>query len=262
MIKGLFTAISTNDLCSHSFHLSLTPPSPWLWTYLRSYWFTIFTSVTSPLHLTHTLCTYQSPKINFPPNSLLSKTMTQITKPPTPNEQGDLIISLEALEEGDEELPHQILGMIISDRPLNVPAVIRILTQAWAEIRWVHLEPLQDKKIFSSTVEDAAVGQRLMARSPWSIMGCSFSIHIWPSESRLQDVPLHLLSFWIQIHGLALGQMTLTNAKMIGEQIGSILAIKDPHSTDGWRGFLRIRIQFNTRNPLIPGFWFQRMEHN
>lgn len=40
----------------------------------------------------------------------------------------DLIITLEELEEGEGDFPYQALGMIIFDRSLNIPAVIRILT--------------------------------------------------------------------------------------------------------------------------------------
>lgn len=132
-IKGLFTAVLANNLCRYPYHLSITsqlpPPSPWIWIYLRSYWFTILNSITFPIHITLTPCLYLAVKNNTPPKSLLppnpflppfppiSKNMTQITKPPTTNDQGDLIISLEELEEGDGEFPHQILGMITATVP-------------------------------------------------------------------------------------------------------------------------------------------------
>lgn len=140
----------------------------------------------------------------------------------------------------DEKYPHQLVGFVISDKFLNLSAVIRILTQTWQEIGWVHLEPIHDNRTYSITVDDVAAGQRFMAWGSWSVKGYSFSIHNWPWESRLEDLPLHLLSIWIQVHGLPLCQMTLENAKVIGAHVGLVLTAEDPHSPDGWRGFLRI----------------------
>nr|AFP55574.1 non-ltr retroelement reverse transcriptase [Rosa rugosa] len=256
-IKCLFTAFQNANRGKQSLHYQgntrLPPPLPWIWHYLRSYWFTLFNSLSTPFHISFKHCLsvtkYQPPK--SPQNTFSSLNMTTI--------QGEIIIDLLEEDGGDGALPLQILGKAISDRPLNSTAVIRILTQAWAEVGWIHLEPLQNySNVYSITLEDSIAGQRLMAKSPWSVMGCSFSIHPWPIESRLEDIPLHMLEIWVQVHGLPLGQMTLANARLIGERVGIVQAVEDPHSTGGRRAFLCIRVQIDSSKPLVPGFWSKK----
>lgn len=50
---------------------------------------------------------------------------------------GDIVIDPLEADGGDGEFPHQMVCMVISDRPLNVSAVTRILIQAWVEFGWV-----------------------------------------------------------------------------------------------------------------------------
>nr|XP_011457366.1 PREDICTED: uncharacterized protein LOC105349413 [Fragaria vesca subsp. vesca] len=157
-----------------------------------------------------------------------------------------------------EEFPHQLIGCLVSDKSLNVATVIRMLRSAWQEIGWTHLEPIHDYHVYSITVESEEAGQTLKERSPWSVMGYSFGIHNWPLENRIQDLPLHMMSFWVQVHNLPRQNMTAHNAITIGAALGTIEEVEDPHSPEGRRGFLRIRTQIDTRNPLKATFKFQR----
>ncbi|KAL6191210.1 hypothetical protein ACLB2K_037601 [Fragaria x ananassa] len=96
-----------------------------------------------------------------------------------------------------EEAPPQLVRYLVSNKALNVATVIRMLRQAWQEIGWTHLEPIQAYHTFSITAENAKVAQILRERSPWSFMGCSFGIHTWPQEAQLKDLPLHMIAFWV-----------------------------------------------------------------
>lgn len=93
-----------------------------------------------------------------------------------------------------------------------MPDVIRILSQVWIAIGHVKIEPLHDHNTFCITAHED-VEQEIMHSSPWSIMGFTISTHSWTLASRLTDLLLHLVSVWIQVHGLSRGQMTVANAQ-------------------------------------------------
>ncbi|KAL6179331.1 hypothetical protein ACLB2K_050847 [Fragaria x ananassa] len=165
-----------------------------------------------------------------------------------------------------EEAPPQLVGYLVSDKALNVSTVIRMLRQAWQKIGWTHLEPIQAYHTFSITVENAEVAQILRERSPWSVMGCSFDIHTWPQEAGLKDLPLHMTAFWVQVHNLPRHHLSLQNATTIGSAMGTLVEVEDPNSPEGYRGFLRNRVQIDSRRPLRTNLRFNRgnqgLKHN
>ncbi|PRQ37386.1 putative transcription factor interactor and regulator CCHC(Zn) family [Rosa chinensis] len=158
--------------------------------------------------------------------------------------------------------PPTLLGFLIADKFLNTAAVIRILTRAWSDFGEVHIEAIRDNRTFTITPIEAETGQLILDRGPWSVMGHTISINTWPLEARLEDVPVHSLAIWIQTHGLPRGQMTRSNANLLGAVAGSVMAIEDPDSINGSRGFLRVRVNINTLLPLTPGVWIRSGANN
>lgn len=122
------------------------------------------------------------------------------------------------------------------------------------------MELLSGSSVFSFTAPSAAATLNLLEKGPWFFMGNSFTVHPWPLNSRLADLPLHLITFWVQVHGLQRGHTTRKNARWIGDQIGQVVDIDADGVPTGNKGFLRIRIQMNSRSPLSPGFWFPHTE--
>ncbi|PRQ22392.1 putative transcription factor interactor and regulator CCHC(Zn) family [Rosa chinensis] len=100
-------------------------------------------------------------------------------------------------------------------------------------------------------------GQQILNRGPWSVMGHTICINIWPLDDRLEDVPVHQLAIWIQAHGLPRGQMTHANAHLLGAVAGTVLSVENSNTVNGWRGFVRVRVNINTQHPLVPGVWIR-----
>jgi hypothetical protein len=66
-------------------------------------------------------------------------------------------------------------------------------------------------------------------------------------------------SFWVQVHGLPLINMTIKNALAIGKGMGNLLKVEDfgalrPTS----RSYLRLLVEIDVTKPLKPGFPFHR----
>lgn len=148
-----------------------------------------------------------------------------------------------------------LVGLIISDRLIHPPTAIGVLNRAWAAIGTFTIEPLGDRRVYAIMASSTAAADGVMSTSPWCINGAVFSLHRWPMARRIEQIPLHMVTFWIQIHGLSPVEMTTNTARFIGNQVGRVLDLDDPLSLDGWRGFVRVQVQVDSREPLLPGFW-------
>ncbi|KAH7861053.1 hypothetical protein Vadar_021030 [Vaccinium darrowii] len=64
--------------------------------------------------------------------------------------------------------------------------------------------------------------------------------------------------FWVQIHGLPVEKLSRANAETIGSRLGKLMALET--SSAGFclsRGFLQVRVEINTSQPLPKGFWLR-----
>ncbi|EEF42647.1 conserved hypothetical protein [Ricinus communis] len=64
-----------------------------------------------------------------------------------------------------------------------------------------------------------------------------------------------ITSFWIQIHGLPLNQMTLENAKMIGGLFEGLEEVDlTPDNQICWNSYMRLKVAVRVDKPLLEGF--------
>ncbi|KAM1530277.1 hypothetical protein ACFX1Z_019399 [Malus domestica] len=95
-----------------------------------------------------------------------------------------------------------------------------------------------------------------LLKKAWAYMG-----ELWPKDLAFEEIPSHLIVYWVQLHGVPLGQYSVENAKTIGEAYGEVLQVEDPFQyLNGVWGFLHIRLQLDARKPIPTGFWLAREE--
>jgi hypothetical protein len=81
----------------------------------------------------------------------------------------------------------------------------------------------------------------------------------WHPHATLNELPLHLAPFWIQIHGLSLINMTTKIAISIEKGFGNLIKVEDSNSDKKtFRSFLRLLVEIKVCNPLKIGFNFRR----
>ncbi|KAB2625965.1 hypothetical protein D8674_017625 [Pyrus ussuriensis x Pyrus communis] len=108
---------------------------------------------------------------------------------------------------------------------------------------------------FIITVKDESSAERILSQVPWAVMKQNFSIKRWPSELAIEEIPMELVHFWVQIRGVPLCLCTETNVRRLAKEIRELVEIEDPAKA---RGFLRVRVIINTKNPLAKGCWIPR----
>ena len=110
--------------------------------------------------------------------------------------------------------------------------------------------------MYSITAPTEAAADFILENGPWSVHGKTMTINRWPMMSRLEDLPLHLLPIWIQIHGLQRGNMTADMAQLIGLNLGRIIEVDPEEAPDGTSTIIRCRVEVDARTPVPPVFWF------
>lgn len=153
-----------------------------------------------------------------------------------------------------------MVTFIFADKPPNRGASVGLLKKAWANTRQVRVSTKSDTA-FAITVTDQATADKILEGGPWNVAGFCCSAQLWPKDLAFEEIPSHFVVYWVQLHGVPLGQYSVENAKTIGEAYGKVLQVDDPFQCpEGVRGFLRIRLQLDARKAIPSGFWLAREE--
>ncbi|BFG26669.1 hypothetical protein CerSpe_129430 [Prunus speciosa] len=150
----------------------------------------------------------------------------------------------------------QLVGCIIASKIPNIGAIKNILRKAWSPFGEVKISHVKDN-IFSIVAPDDATAAQIVDSSPWSVMRHCFSVKLWPQDMAMEELPTHMVQYWVQAHGLPFNLMNKECARKIGEKIGDVITLEDK---GGSRGYLRFRADFDSRNPLVKGFWLPRRD--
>ncbi|XP_068331391.1 uncharacterized protein At4g02000-like [Pyrus communis] len=167
----------------------------------------------------------------------------------------ELVVHLEkSMEITTMERGIKLVGTALTHKVLNKWGVRNILRATWKEmgefeVKWAH------GNTFIITVQDERSAERILSQVPWAVMKQNFSIKRWPPELAIEEIPMELVPFWVQIRGVPLCLCTETNVRRLAKEIGELMEIEDPAKA---RGFLRVRVIINTKNPLAKGCWIPR----
>lgn len=103
--------------------------------------------------------------------------------------------------------------------------------------------------------------QEVLRRGPWYIMNHLISLQYWIPEVSVYEVDYSRVSFWVQLHGMPLGTMTIKNATRLLERFGEVLEVENA-LVDGnlYRDFMSVRVQVDVSRPLPTGCWIPRKD--
>ncbi|PQQ02386.1 uncharacterized protein Pyn_29889 [Prunus yedoensis var. nudiflora] len=138
-------------------------------------------------------------------------------------EANQLVIQLEdSLQLGGVIAGVLLIGVLMADKAPNHRAVKRILRKSWEQFGEAKINIVKEN-LLAITVENEYMAIKLLS-----------------------------------VCKLPLEKMTEDNARCIGASIATILEVDAPDQEDGYRGFLRFIVLFDTQKPLVEGFWLPR----
>jgi hypothetical protein len=96
----------------------------------------------------------------------------------------------------------------------------------------------------------------------WNVNGFLLAIQTWSPTATLRDLSLQEVSFWIQVHGLPLQNMTIKNTIAIGKGLGLLVKVYENRGVAAtFRSFLRLLASIDVSKPLkvsaLPGVMAQ-----
>lgn len=177
------------------------------------------------------------------------------------NETEELLettIELEDVAVGSTETAGKTrVGKILTRKILN-RAVQTICGAAWGESLEVKISDM-GPNMYLFSFPSAEIAQVIMQKSPWAVMNNILSLQFWNPEVAVSEIDFSKIPIWVQIHGLPMATMTVTNAGKIMKLVGNVLEVEDL-MVDGvlLRSFMRVRVDFNTLRPLPTGCWIPR----
>ena len=109
------------------------------------------------------------------------------------------------------------------------------------------------------TFEDQDDLSKVLNYSPWNINGSPLFLKRWENDETFDDIDFSKAAIWLQVHGLPLEKMTVTNATKIADCIGGLVEVDNLENLKPYRkSFLRIWVLIPLEEPLATGFMLQR----
>lgn len=147
-----------------------------------------------------------------------------------------------------------LIGAIIADKVPNIGGIKGSLRAAWSKFGNFQVSYL-NRNLFSIKMNPVGA-EKVLDGGPWHVRNFRFNVVPWPGHLAFDDVPTHLVPYWVQVSGLSLEKMNVKNAQLIGSEIGVLLDTDDPTKVDAaLRGYLRVKVAIDSRKPLPTGFW-------
>lgn len=148
----------------------------------------------------------------------------------------------------------KLIGVVLADQQLNKWGVKNILRNSMREYgeaqkNWVK------ENTYVIIVRDEEMAVRILDQASWVVMKQNFSVKRWPNDLALEEVQVEMVPFWVQLKGIPLFLCTKENARKLAGEVGEFLELEDLAYA---RGFLRVMIMVNTKNPLVAGCWLAR----
>ncbi|KAM2508847.1 hypothetical protein COP2_031730 [Malus domestica] len=166
------------------------------------------------------------------------------------NEVEDLAVQLASgMEISNMESGVKLIAKILVDQQLNKWGVKNILKSAWKEygeihINWVH------GNLYVILVRDENIASKILEMVPWAVMKQNLSVKRWVDELAMEEIPMHLVPFWVQMKGIPPRLCSTENISRLASRCGELLEVEDISKA---RGFLRIRVLVDTTISLASG---------
>jgi hypothetical protein len=151
-----------------------------------------------------------------------------------------------------------LIGLLISQKTNNNQSVHAALNKAWEFAVPFSFAAIGPNKFLFKFSNQAHI-DRIFKQPTWNVNGYLLSLNQWSPLVTMGAVPLNMSTFWVQIHGFPLANLTLKNAAAIGKGMGSLIQVEDCSGESvTFRSYLRILVKLNVLEPLKPGFLFCR----
>ncbi|GLT61411.1 hypothetical protein SLA2020_341210 [Shorea laevis] len=147
--------------------------------------------------------------------------------------------------------------LLAEEDDIRSGVVYSILKNAWRPKGGLEVHE-QSKNTYIFILSDEKEKDRILQESPWFVKGSHIVLKEWPISQRFDELVFSCSEFWVQVHGLPKGCMTLENVQLIGSLFPRLISW-DQSTLGGLESFLHLRVEIDVQAPLLSGFQFQQL---
>ena len=117
-----------------------------------------------------------------------------------------------------------LVGKVISPIPISKVIIKNNISLAWKFLKSITTKDREDD-LMVFTFENLEDFMRVLENTPWNITGSPLFLKEWSLFESIKDIDFSTGAFWVQVHDLPLGMMTLENVLSIGSSLGELLEV-------------------------------------
>jgi hypothetical protein len=165
------------------------------------------------------------------------------------SDDDDLEIQLEDDERVVQKTSFRLVGRFLTNRPIRAKVMIDKMGDIWQPGRGITIEEAYPGLFVFQLFHQLDV-QRILKQGPWLFDNHTLVLNTLADDDDPREVPLFKVPFWIQVHNLPSGYMSLKTGQKIAEYIGEFLEYDEKNDSMAWVKYMRIRVLVDIRLPL------------
>jgi hypothetical protein len=158
----------------------------------------------------------------------------------------------QALDESENYGKLCMVGKLYADRLVCKETIRTKMSRGWKTGGNLSFKVLGEN-LFLVEFEKADDKKRVLEGRPWVFEGSLFLVEDYDGFTTPSQMSFEKAVFWVQLHNLPLGCMSLSIGRQIGSSVGQVEAIDIDEKGMGWGESLRVKVQIDLRKPLPRG---------
>lgn len=145
-----------------------------------------------------------------------------------------------------------LVGRFLTQKSLRVHMMKERMATIWEPVLGVAIKESK-KGVFLFQFFHKIDMQKVINGGPWNFDGHLLILSRLGARDIPAQVPLFHVFFWIQVHDLPFGFMSLEVGQGLRNYIGEFVEYDAKNNSSFWKSYMRIRVKLDVRKPLKRG---------
>lgn len=171
----------------------------------------------------------------------------------TDKERGGITIDRKAIDGALLGFQYTVLAEVLTSKEVNGEVFIDRFMSLWRAREGVSIRNIGDRRFLARFVGQGDLDRVVDVDLPWIFKNDLVMVADRTGTGRNRWATLSLGIFWVQIHNVPPLSMMMVVAEAIGRLLGHVHKVDTSGSRDCIGKFLRVKVRFNVREPLMRG---------
>ncbi|KAM1056803.1 hypothetical protein ACFX13_030918 [Malus domestica] len=168
-------------------------------------------------------------------------------------ERGGIYIERKDVEGALLGLQYTMIAEVLTSKVVNGEVFVDCFMSLWRGREGVSIRDIGENRFLARFASQQDLLRVVEADQPWFFKGDLVMVADRSAKGLNRWTLLHLGTFWVQVHNVPILSMTQAVAESIGGLMGTVRKVDKSGSRDCIGRFLRVKIRFNVREPLMRG---------